>query len=220
MSFYINNTNSNKPGPIMGNPVAGLCEKVLVEVNRVFDACLMNETLTGVVLTTTDNTPADPTPPLTFISTETDQTKGVIISDVVITRLDSTPNFANVSGTVTFPLIVTYKDANGIEGTATSTYTSSFSTVLCVPQPALNPVNITASGQFFSTIGTYTSTNTFTVTGCMQLVIKVVSVVDLLMPSYGYPCIPDCQNIPTVCPGVGEFSLYPSTVATQTPNQC
>src|SRR5574344_2080711 len=112
MSFFINNQNPNRPGPICGNPVSGLCEKALIEVKRIFDACMQTQTLTGLVLTATDYTPASPSFPLTYISTETDMTTGQTVSNVVITRLENRPNFANVSGQVTFPLIITYRDAN------------------------------------------------------------------------------------------------------------
>ena len=212
MSFFINNSNPNRPGPICGNPLTGLNEKILIEVPRVFDACMRNETLTGITLTTTGYSPENPALPLTYISAETDQTTGVTVSNVVITRLDNRPNFANVSGQITFPLIVTYRDANGVLGTATSSYTTDFSCVLLVPQPALSPVEIKGVGQFTSSIGSYTSENTFTVTACMQIIIKVVAEVDVLVPSYGYPCIPEGQNIPTVCPGVGSVSIYPTTI--------
>ncbi len=214
MSFFINNTNPNRPGPIVGNPLNCLNEKILIEVPRVFDACMHNETVSGITLTTTDYTPENPALPLTYISAETDQTTGVTVSNVVITRLDNRPNFANVSGQVTFPLIVTYRDANGVLGTATATYTTDFSCVLMVPQPALSPVEIRVVGQLTSSIGTYTAENTFVITACVQIVVKVVAVVDVLVPSYGYPCIPEGQNIPTVCPGVGSLNLYPTTVNT------
>lgn len=216
MSFFINNTNQCRPGSNCANPLNGLNEKMLIEVTRVFDACLLNETITGVSLTATDFTPADPALPLTYISLETDQTVGPTVSNVVITRLESRPNFANVTGQVTFPLIITYRDANGVLGTATSTFTTDFSSVLCVPQPALSPVEIRVTGQISSTIGTFTSPNVFTVTLCVQIIVKVVANVDILIPSYGYPCIPECQNIPTVCPGVGDLTLYPTTVTTNT----
>ena len=151
---------------------------------------------------------------MTYISTETDQTTGPVVSNVVITRLENRPNFANVTGQITFPLIVTYRDANGVLGTATSTYTTDFSAVLCVPQPALSPVTVTAVGQLTSSIGTFVQENTFSITACIQIIIKVVANVDILVPSYGYPCIPECQTIPSVCPGVGDVSLYPTTVQT------
>ena len=47
MSFYINNTNPNKPGVISGNPLNGICEKVLIETTKVFDACVCSSTETG-----------------------------------------------------------------------------------------------------------------------------------------------------------------------------
>ncbi len=216
MSFFINNNNQNRPGAICGNPLNGLNEKILIEVTRVFDACLQNETITGVTLTTTNYNPASPALPLTYISTETNQVIGPTTTNVVITRLDNRPNFATVTGQVTFPLIVTYRDANGVLGTATATYTTDFSAVLCVPQPALSPVEVKVTGQVTSAVGTYTAENTFTITACVQIIVKVVADVDILVPSYGYPCIPECQNIPTVCPGVGDISLYPTTVG---PNQ-
>ena len=43
MSFYINNTNPHKPGPIQANGLNAVCEKVLIETTKVFDAC-MNQT--------------------------------------------------------------------------------------------------------------------------------------------------------------------------------
>ena len=212
MSFFINNTSTNRPGPLCGNPVNGLNEKVLIEVTRVFDACMQNETIQGVSLVLSDFNPANPALPLTFISAETDQTIGPTTSNVVITRLDNRPNFANVTGQITFPLIITYRDANGVLGSATSSYTTDFSSVLCVPQPALSPVVVRAVGQLTSTIGTFTGENIFVITACIQVVVKVVADVDILVPSYGYPCIPECQTIPTVCPGVGDLTLYPTTV--------
>ena len=33
MSFFINN-NPNRPGPIVGNPINGICEKALIEVTK------------------------------------------------------------------------------------------------------------------------------------------------------------------------------------------
>ena len=51
MSFYINNTNPNRPGPMTTNPVTGICEKVLIETTKVFDACVSQTTETGIVLT-------------------------------------------------------------------------------------------------------------------------------------------------------------------------
>ena len=213
MSFFINNNNPNKPGPICGNATSGLCEKALIETTKVFDACLSQTTETGVVLALSDYDPASPTTPLTFISAEADPNNPATISNVVITRLADRPNFANVTGSVTIPIVVTYRDANGVLGTATSSVTYPISPVLFVPHPSLHPVRVEVPAQFRSKIRTYTGTNQFTVTGCLQIIIKVVADVLLLIPSYGYPTLPPCQiEEVNVCPGVFDTPLFPGTI--------
>lgn len=212
MSFFINNTNPNRPGPLSNNPMNGLCEKVLIETTKVFDACVSQTTETGIVLPVTGYNPESPTFPLTFVSATNSTGSTPTVSDIVIDRIESTPNYANVSLTVTIPVTVTYRDANGVLGTAASSVTVQKNVMLFVPQPAATPVNITANALFTSMIGTYTGENTFTVTGCIQVIIKVVSVVDLLIPSYGYPVIPPCQTAPDtdVCQGLQNLPLYPT----------
>ena len=81
MSFYINNTNSSRPGPLGNNGINGLCEKVLIETTKVFDACVCQSTETGVVLTLSDLNPENPTLPLTYISAQS-TTSTPVISDL------------------------------------------------------------------------------------------------------------------------------------------
>ncbi len=220
MSFYINNTNPNRPGPLSGNPINGICEKVLIETTKVFDACVSQTTETGIILPVTSFNPANPVQPLTFISAQNQIGADVVVSDIVIDRLEQTPNYANVSMTITIPLTVTYRDANGVIGTGTSSLVVQKSTVLFVPQPSMTPIEIKANATFSSTIGTFSAENTFTVTGCLQIVIKVTAVVDLLIPSYGYPVLPPCQACQNcnVCPGVGDLPLYPTATSSATIN--
>lgn len=215
MSFYINNTNPNKPGPICGNPTNGICEKILIETTKVFDACVCTTTETGIILQVTDFYPANPVLPLTYISAENTPNTTPTISDLVIDRLDTCPNYANVSFLITIPVTVTYRDANGTLGTAVSTVTVNKSVILFVPQPALMPIDITAVGTFSSQIGTFTSPDIFTVTGCIQIIVKVTSLVDVLVPSYGYPVLPPCQQAPTqnACPGFQDLPIYPTASA-------
>lgn len=210
MSFYINNTNPNRPGPVCGNPTNGICEKVLIETTKVFDACVCSTTETGIILQLTGFNPANPVLPLTYISAETTVNSPAVVSDLVIDRLDSCPNYANVSFVLTVPVTVTYRDANGVIGTASSTITLNKSVLLFVPQPALTPVNITAVATFSSRIGTFTSPDIFTVTGCIRVIVRVTSVVDVLVPSYGYPHLPPCQTAPqAACPGLDDLPIYP-----------
>ena len=215
MSFYINNTNQNKPGPICGNAMNGICEKVLIETTKVFDACVCSTTETGIILPVTDFFPADPVLPLTFLNAENTAGENATISDLVVDRLDTCPNYANVSFTLTVPVTVTYRDANGTLGSALTSLTVNKSVLMFVPQPAISPVDITAVGIFSSRIGTFTAPNVFTVTGCIEVIVKVVSVVDILVPSYGYPTLPPCRQAPqqNACPGLSDLPIYPTATA-------
>ncbi len=217
MSFYINNTNPNRPGPISGNPLSGICEKVMIETTKVFDACVCQTTETGIVLQVSDFNPANPALPLTYVSAQSSTTQPATITDLTIDRIDQAPNYANVSATITIPVVVTYRDANGVLGSGTSTVVVRKDVMLFVPQPSLSPVNITTNALFSSQIGTFSGDSTFTVTGCIQILLKVTSVVDILLPSYGYPVVPPCQaaSSPSVCPGIGDLPLYPTATVVQ-----
>ena len=216
MSFYINNTSPNRPGPMTGNPVNGICEKVLIETTKVFDACVTQTTETGVILPLSGFNPANPALPLTYISAVNQLGSEPTVTDLVIDRIDNSPNYANVSMTITVPITVTYRDANGVIGTATSSITVQKCSMLFVPQPSLSPVDIKVNAVFSSQIGTFTGDNTFTVTGCLQIVVKVTAVVDILVPSYGYPVLPPCQSCQTgsVCPALDNLPLYPTAANT------
>lgn len=221
MSFYINNTNPFRPGPMTGNPMNGICEKVLIETTKIFDACVTQTTETGIILPLTNYNPASPTLPLTYISATNQIGSDVTVSDIVIDRLENNPNYANISMTITIPLTVTYRDSGGTIGTATSSVVVNKTAVLFVPQPSQSPINIKASAIFSSQIGSYTAENTFTVTGCLRIIVKVTSPVDILMPSYGYPVIPPCQvcdNCTNACRDLQDLPLYPSAVSGQNLN--
>lgn len=215
MSFYINNNNQCRPGPASGNISNGICEKAVIEVNKVFDACRSIISDTAFTLTLSNFDPAGPTLPLTYISASSDPSNPATVSDVVIDRIESRPNFANVSATVSVPVVVSYRDANGVLGTADATITETRNVILFVPQPAITPVNITAFGAFSSSIGSINAEGTTaTVTGCLQIILKVVATVDMLVPSYGYPIIPPCQVSPVAsCPGIADLPLFPTAVS-------
>ena len=137
MSFYINNTNPNRPGPMTGNPVNGICEKVLIETTKVFDACVTQTTETGVILPLSGFNPANPALPLTYISAVNQLGSEPTVTDLVIDRIDNSPNYANVSMTITVPITVTYRDANGVIGTATSSITVQKCSMLFVDRKSV-----------------------------------------------------------------------------------
>lgn len=210
MSFFCNFQSDKCPGQITGNPVNGLCEKVCIEVKKVFDACMQQSQLNGVILNITDLTPAAPTYPLTFVSARSTASKGVI-SNLLVEPLTERENAARVKADITIPVSVAYTDANGVEGVATSSITVTKDVILNVPKASIMPYDVEAVVSLVSTLGTYTGENQFTIDCCVSIILKIVMEVELLVPSYGYAQIPPCQEYTQeVCAGFFELPMYPN----------
>lgn len=209
MSFFCNFQSDKCPGPINGNPLNGLCEKVCIQTKKVFDACMQQSQLTGIVLNITNLTPQTPTYPLTFISAKSTTQEG-IISNLLIEPLAERQNSARVKTDVIIPVSVAYTDANGVEGVATSTLIVPKDVILNIPSASIMPYTVEAVVSFVSTLGTYTAVNQFTIDGCVSIILKIVMNVELLVPSYGYTPIPPCQEYTQeVCAGFFELPMYP-----------
>lgn len=214
MSFYINNNNCCRPGGIYGNPMTGLCEKALIQVKKIFDACKKQTSEVGLILSLTNFNPANPTLPLTYISASTTNVAPTV-SNVVIDRISRRPNFANVSATISIPILVSYRDANGVIGTAESSIVLTENVVLFVPQPSATPIRVEAFATFITTTGSINPEGReATTTGCLTVIIKIVADVDILVPSYGYPFIKPCKTTQEqICPPEDELPLFPIAIS-------
>ncbi len=209
MSFFCNFQSDKCPGPINGNPLNGLCEKVCIQAKKVFDACMQQSQLTDIVLNLTNITPVSPTYPLTFISAKSTTQSGVI-SNLLIEPLAERPHSARVKCDITIPVSVAFTDAAGVEGAATSYVTVSKDVILNIPSASIMPYNVEAVVSLVSTQGTYTGENQFTIDCCASIILKIVMEVELLVPSYGYTPIPPCQEYTQeVCAGFFELPMYP-----------
>ena len=209
MSFFNNFQSDRCPGQINGNPLNGLCEKVCIQAKKVFDACMQQSQLNGVVLDIENLTPANPTYPLTFISAKSTTSTGVI-SNLLIEPLSERQGSARVKTDVIIPVSVAYTDANGVEGVATASITINKDVILNVPSASIMPYSIEALVSLISTQGTYTAENQFTIDACVSIILKVVMDVELLIPAYGYAAIPPCQEYTQeVCAGFFELPMYP-----------
>ena len=209
MSFYSNFQSDKCPGTITGNPLNGLTEKVCIQAEKIFDACIKQTQLENYTLVLTDFVPENPTYPLTFISARSTTARGTI-SNLLIDPIADKPNSARVRADVTIPVTVAYTDANGVEGVATSSFTVTKDVILCVPAPSVMPYEVEAVVSMVSAEGTYTGAGQFTINGCSTVILKIVMEVELLVPSYGYCAIPPCQEYSQeVCAGFFELPLYP-----------
>ncbi len=209
MSFFSNFSSDHCPGPITGNPVSGLCEKVCIQAEKIFDAGIIQTRLENNTLTLTDLTPADPTYPLTFVSARSLTGTGTV-SDVSVERQPDSC-CARVQATVTIPVEVVYTDATGAEGRATANVTLDEDVLMYVPSASVMPFTVTAVASCVIPEGTFNAqNNTFTVSACVTCILKVAMQVELLVPAYGYCAIPPAQEYSQeVCSGFFELPLYP-----------
>ena len=219
MSFYTDSRPGIFPGQT-NNVMNGLCERISIQVTKVFDACMNQTQIENYSLTLTDFNPANPATPLTFVSGSS-MGSSATVTNLVITRFDDRPNFARVQANINIPVTVTYTDANGVPGTATGVITIAQDVVLYVPQPSLTPIDVIAFGSAVIATATFNpETGGFTISACVTTILKVVAVVDVLVPSYGYTPIPPCTPFTgdEVCPGVFDLPLYPTAVSPQSSN--
>lgn len=187
-----------------------MCEKVCIQAQKIFDACIKQIQLENYTLTLTDLVPADPTYPLTFISAKSTTSAGTITA-LSVDRLADKPGCARVQATVNIPVEVLYTDANGVEGSAQSTISVKQDVLLFVPAPSIMPYKVTAEVSAVCAEGTFNEeSGTFTVNACVTIILKVAIDVEILLPSYGYCAIPPAQDYSQeVCAGFFELPLYP-----------
>lgn len=209
MSFFSNFSSDHCPGPITGNPMTGLCEKVCIQAEKIFDAGIIQTRLENYTLTLTDLTPADPTYPLTFVSARSLTGTGTVSNLSVERQPDSC--CARVQATITIPVEVVYTDATGAEGKATAAITLNEDVLMFLPSASVMPFTVTAVASCVSPEGTFNEqTQTFSVSACVTCILKVAMQVELLVPAYGYCAIPPAQEYSQeVCSGFFELPLYP-----------
>ena len=209
MSFFTNNATDRGPGRINGNPMNGLCERVVIQAQKVFDACIRQTQEEGITLALTDFNPADPVYPLTFLSARSTTNKGTV-TNIKIDRLPDRQRFARVQATVTVPMEVVYTDANGVQGTAQSSVSIDQDIIMYIPEPSIIPFTVDAVVSIVAPEGVYVEGPTFTVTCCITMIMKIVMPVELLVPTYGYATIPPCQEYTQeVCYGFFDLPIYP-----------
>ena len=210
MSFCNNNSTPDRcPGNISGNPMNGLCEKVCIQTVKIFDACMMQTSIDSTVALT-NLSPATPTLPLTFVSGRSTSSTGTITS-LTIAPIADRPGLSRVTTTVSIPIQIAYTDANGVQGTGTSSVSISLDVVMCVPTGSVITPNVAATVNMTSPRGAYVSDYTFGITSCVTVILSVQAPVNLLVPSYGYCKIPPCTEFSQdACQGVFDLPIFPT----------
>ncbi len=209
MSFYSNFQSDKCPGSITGSPLNGLTEKVCIQAEKIFDACIKQTQIENYALALTDLDPATPTYPLTFVSARS-ITSEATVTNLNIERQADRP-CARVQATVTIPVQVLFTDAAGVDGSATATVAVPIDVLLYVPAPSIIPFSLRAVASAVAPDATFdTGTQGFTANLCVTIILKIAMPVEVLVPSYGYCVIPPAQEYSQeVCAGFFELPLYP-----------
>jgi hypothetical protein len=215
MSFYSykNEGNPRCPGRIGFDGLRKILEKVCIQVNKVYDSCLQQETLEDVriVLTEISKSRTNFVPPLTFISCRSTTVKGKLVG-TRIDRLPERPNFARVRTKVEIPIEVVFEDSEGRQGTGKAVITIPKDVVLYVPDESVIPFQLESVVNAVCVSGRFIPGETFRfeVDVCITIILKIVAKVELLVPSFGFCDIPPCEEFAeTVCEEIFDLPLFP-----------
>ena len=194
---------AQKAGPINGNPLCGLNERVCLNVRKIFDGCITRYQDRRFSLTFME--PLQGVAPFTYVGTR--GSGGSQISNLIITPLDDNRN--RIQMNVTTPVTVTYTDSTGATFTAVSSITIPRDVILDLPEDSLAPYSIEVSTGIASSLGEFEN-GMVVIRACVVQIIRVIVNVDILVPSYGYCEYPPCEEYSDeVCQGLFNLPIFP-----------
>ena len=198
------NNNTIQAGRICGNPLTGLCERVVVEVARVFDGSVTRQRNKTFVLTVSIDS-AIPSP-YTFLSCTSS-------GEPVFTNVSTIPlggTRTRISGELLIPVTVQFRDANGAIHATNSTASMQRDVILNTPQSTLVPYSITNQARLACDVGAFLNDTTVNAVACLVILTKIITCSDIVIPSYGrsvYPEINDSND--TLCDSILNIEIFP-----------
>ena len=213
MSFYSYRNSSGDicPGKISGDCTHGITERVCIQVKKVYDSCIQQEQLDNISVKLADICPSGTKfeAPITFISCRSTSTKGNI-RDLCIDRLCDRPHFARVRCKIDIPVEILFEDSTGKEGSGSGVITVSKDVILYVPDESIIPFTVDNIVSAICVQGCYICDNTFRLTACVTIILKIVAEVELLVPAYGFCHIPPCEEFASeVCDEFFNLPIFP-----------
>ena len=199
--------NTIRAGRISGDPAKGLCERICIEVPRVFDGCRESFDNQTFVLELTGISP-QAVPPFTFV--EATNYGEIVFENVSVVSL--TNGRSRISGDIVIPILVTFTDANGDAYTGTSTVRQHREVILRIPERSVVPYRIEVFAAFLSRVGNFVSDTAVSVQACYTYIIKIIVMTDILVPIYGTAVYPDCVECGgNVCNAFLSLPLFAQT---------
>lgn len=210
MSFYTNNQMDNQPCSLSANGL-NLTEKICIQVKKVFDACMKQQTKENVTLKIKDWDDKNECKKFTFVSAKSSSSKAKI-TNATYEKIKCQGNLNRVSADIEIPMEVVLVDEEGRDFVAKSSIKEHFDVVMSLPGASIIPFELEAVVSCICPNGKTIDANTFSVTACETIILKIVAESELLVPSYGYCPIPPCQEFSEeVCSGFFELPLFPNS---------
>ena len=195
---------SVRAGRIVGNPLCGLDERVCIEAKKIYDGCIervINQRFDGLRLT--DFSALDYALPLNFIRTYNGQKAEVVALSVTGENSER----VNIRCSAILPMVVEAVDANGEPVTIRTELPFQRQVRLRVP-PSPQEYSVEVSASARGGTGIIDLQNyTLSFTGCLAVIVRIVTPVDIVIPSYGQCVYPECNDGNSSCQGL--FSVPP-----------
>lgn len=213
MSFYSykNNGNDRSPGIIDSQALNCITERVCIQTNKVYDACLQQESFQDSTVTLSS---VSGTAPYTFISLRNSTTQGTI-NNLIVTRLADRPNFSRIQCDILIPLQINYSDSVSAEYVSTGNVSVHKDIILYTPDDSVIPYRIDAVVGAISVIGSIAAASSgenyvLTADICVSVITKVIATVELLVPSFGFCEFPPCEEYAAeACDDFFALPLFP-----------
>ncbi len=198
-----NKRNCKAAGRINGNPLCGLCERVCIQTKKIMDGCIARFSNVDF---TVGLPPIVQPAPYTFV--EMRASGSSTVTDLTVTPLDD--ERARLNFTATVPVTVYFTDASGNNVSVNSTVRVNRDIVLAVPREELIPYAIEVSTNLLSRVGSFSGDNgSVVVTACVVQVVRVVRLVEILVPSYGACEYPACEEYRDECDFLFDNPNFP-----------
>ncbi|MGI6705971.1 MAG: hypothetical protein ACOX6S_06815 [Clostridia bacterium] len=212
MSFFsYRNAHDLPPDAIQEDAGQESFERVCIQVEKVYDACLQQERLEDLPILIRDIRPSGVklARPLCFVSCRSLSNEGVI-RNLRLDPLPNRPNFARLRADIDIPIDVTFTDATGHRGTGVATVSVEKDGILLVPDESLVPYKVEATVSAVCVDGSFISDFRFKISICVTVIMKIVAKVHLLVPAYAFCHIPPCEEFAeSVCDEFFNLPIFP-----------
>jgi len=186
-----NRIDSVRPGRICGDPLRCLCERVVIEVPRVFDGCVRRVDSENFVVRL-DAIPEGLEPPFVFLELVSDGE--AVLSDITTTRVGVR---SRIACTVSIPVRCRFRDNTGREALGYGTLIQRTEVILHMPPSS----SLRVRAGINSLNGAFISDDTVSVNCCYEEEFTTAGTARLMVPVYDGLYIPEC-NAGNPCNGV------------------